>query len=141
MNFVGRQREQNLLQSVEIVNKSKLTVLYGRRRVGKTSLIETTFSKNRLIKFEGLEGESSQAQKENFIRKCQQLFPGQFHLARTTNHWIDLLVLFSQCLGTTPCIVFFDEFQWLANNRKQLVSAFKYVWDNHFAKENHVHMI
>lgn len=141
MNFTGRQREVEILQSVDIKDKSKISVIYGRRRVGKTFLVENAFSQRGYIKIEGLEGESTKAQKEHFIRQCQNFFPDRFRLISANTHWTQLLVLLSECLGKEEHIVFFDEFQWLANNRKQLVSAFKYVWDNYFTKNNHVHMI
>lgn len=141
MIFTGRQREVSTLQSVDIKDKSRLSVIYGRRRVGKTFLVENAFSKRNVIKIEGLEGESTKAQKEQFIRQCRNFFPDRFRLVSATSHWTQLLVLLSECLGQEERVIFFDEFQWLANNRKQLVSALKYVWDNHFTKDNHVHMI
>jgi AAA+ ATPase superfamily predicted ATPase len=38
-NFVGREDELSRLKSILDAKESSITVLYGRRRVGKTALI------------------------------------------------------------------------------------------------------
>ena len=40
MNIIGRKKEIEELKSLESSNKSELVVLYGRRRVGKTFLVD-----------------------------------------------------------------------------------------------------
>ena len=38
--FINREQEKNILQKRYNSNKAELIVLYGRRRVGKSELIE-----------------------------------------------------------------------------------------------------
>lgn len=37
--IIGRQKEQNILNSLKESGKSEFVALYGRRRVGKTFLV------------------------------------------------------------------------------------------------------
>ena len=43
MNFHGRKRELRLLNNFTEQNQSGIAVVYGRRRVGKTTLIREAF--------------------------------------------------------------------------------------------------
>ena len=42
--IIGRQREINLLQTCMQSNQAQLVIVYGRRRVGKTFLINNFFN-------------------------------------------------------------------------------------------------
>ncbi|MBI3266873.1 MAG: ATP-binding protein, partial [Chlamydiae bacterium] len=65
--FIGRRAEMHRFQEIEARQEASLVVVYGRRRVGKTELIEQYFRERRLIKFEGLEGASPEAQISHFL--------------------------------------------------------------------------
>lgn len=58
--FVGRQREVELLSKTINKNKQTISIIYGRRRVGKSDLIRYTLQKVRqkALFFEGLEDQS-----------------------------------------------------------------------------------
>ncbi|GAB5531180.1 MAG: hypothetical protein Roseis3KO_29570 [Roseivirga sp.] len=45
MGLVGRIKEQEKLRQALVKEASQLVAVYGRRRVGKTYLIENTFAK------------------------------------------------------------------------------------------------
>ena len=48
--FVGREFELNQLKEVSLKSDSKIIVVYGRRRVGKTELLEQFFSEKGLLR-------------------------------------------------------------------------------------------
>ena len=56
MKFIGRENELELLRDWNR-KSSKLTVIYGRRRVGKTRLVEEYTKNEKIFKF-------------LFIKKC-----------------------------------------------------------------------
>ena len=64
--FKGRAEEQERLRALASTGQAKLVVVYGRRRVGKTKLIEQTLADRRLLKFEGLERQSKSKQLAHF---------------------------------------------------------------------------
>ena len=47
--------------------------LYGRRRVGKTELIEQTYAKRNLIKIEGIEGRDEVEQRKHVLFQISHL--------------------------------------------------------------------
>ncbi len=139
--FVGRTREVKLLRQRSALGSSTITALYGRRRIGKTRLVDEAFTDRPVLKFEGLEDHSEQQQREQFALTLAEYSKNpQYRLLRTDS-WIPLLVALSEYLKHEPCVVFFDEFQWLAAEQTKLVSELKFVWDNHFQKNNRVHLI
>lgn len=143
MEFLGRQPELQSLASLDFSKKSKITVVYGRRRVGKSTLIRKAFEGKRILSFEGLEGESTLIQKKEFLSQLFKQIAPPSHLLTPSpqSSWSDILVYFSQVLSHKSFVVFLDEFQWIAAERKELVSHLKYVWDNYFLTKNKVHLI
>jgi AAA+ ATPase superfamily predicted ATPase len=57
--FVGRQEYWRRLQEIDAESAAAVIVVYGRRRVGKTELIEQFFRNRPLLKFEGLQPEGT----------------------------------------------------------------------------------
>lgn len=142
LSFIGRQQELATLRKFTVkASGSHLTAIYGRRRVGKTRLVQEACTHLPIYSFEGLEGRGSAAQKRHFLKSLYRYSKLEAHRLAATGDWIDLLVLLVEYIGDKPCVVFFDEFQWMAAQRNALVSKLKYVWDNYFLKRCRVHLI
>lgn len=47
--------------------------------------------------------------------------------------WKQGFLLLFTALKAKPCVVVFDEFQWMANYRHELIADLKFVWDGFFA--------
>ena len=64
--FVGREYELSLIgRHLQDDSKAQLIVLYGRRRIGKSTLIAKALEhESRALFFEGIEGARSQANKQ-----------------------------------------------------------------------------
>lgn len=140
MNFIGRRNELDLLESWD-KHSSRLSVIYGRRRVGKTRLVEEYAKKKTIFKFEGLEGQGKKVQQKNFLSQLSLQFNAPELRDLSPGSWSGLFLLLSKYIGTTACVVFFDEFQWMAAGRNELVSYLKFAWDNILAVKNNVHLI
>ena len=138
--FVGRQIEMKALRSWLERGQSALTAVYGRRRIGKTRLIEEAYG-DKLFKFEGLENQSAATQRLHFRDTLADYTNDINYRHLESKSWKTLLVALSRLIGKRQAIVLFDEFQWLAAERTELVSTLKFVWDNYFSKHNNVHII
>ena len=65
--FVGRENELSVLEDAYRSSRGELVVLYGRRRIGKSSLVKRfAQSRPRFFAFEALEGERTAAQVRHF---------------------------------------------------------------------------
>ncbi len=146
MKFLGREREKVLLRDwVHRDDRACLGVIYGRRRVGKTRLVEEALGELEVLKFEGLEGRPSTVQQRQFLDRLAELTGRREYKLIKTSNWTDILVLLADYVASRsqekPVVVFFDEFQWMAAGRTRLVSSLKYVWDNHFSAKGRVRLL
>jgi AAA+ ATPase superfamily predicted ATPase len=134
--FIGREEEIALLRRKENDDRAPLIAVYGRRRVGKTALVEKAFEKEMIWKFEGLEGAGMREQIKHFMFTLRQ-YSRHESLGKHTKltRWEEAFIILGECIGEKPVVVFFDEFQWMASMRGQLVSVFKWAWDNYFSKK------
>ena len=140
MKFIGREREKKLLRKWETrLPRGQLSVIYGRRRVGKTRLVLESFKESRILRFEGLEAQKTAAQQRHFLAQLAALTGrSEFNAVKTTG-WSDLLNYLVEYVKSqtardgAPVVVFFDEFQWMCAERSDLVSRLKFVWDVHLA--------
>lgn len=134
MTFYGRTEEIRLLQEPNWRPHAQLIVVYGRRRVGKTALIEEAYRKEVIWKFEGLEGAAVRLQLAQFIEQLGEYSGDQEVKRRRVKDWGEAFTLLHERLRGKKIVIFLDEFQWLVNMKAQTVSLFKCHWDNAFSK-------
>lgn len=140
LQFWGRSNELELLRAWN-EDRSQLSVLYGRRRVGKTRLVTEAFHGKKILRFEGLEGQGQREQQSLFAMKLAEYFGDEVYEQLKDRDWISLFTCLSEQIKDAPSVLFFDEFQWMAGNRTGLVSKLKYAWDNLFTESNRVHLV
>ena len=130
--FVGRKNELRLLRSMTKGGKSAIGVIYGRRRIGKSELIAKAFEKERTLFFEGLENRPKQEQLDNFL--FQLAFQtGKKQKPKKISSWREAFAMLYEELKQQPAHIIFDEFQWMANYRQEIVSELKPVWDRYLS--------
>lgn len=141
-HLLGRATEFELFQQwIKHPDKTTLTVIYGRRRIGKTYLVEEANKQIRFWKFEGLENQTKQAQQSHFINTLATYSKRpEIRHAHYTD-WKQILLTLSEFLGTEPAVVFFDELQWMALEKSTIISDLKFIYDNYFKKNNRIHLI
>ena len=73
--FIGRERELNALERLYQSNKFEFAVIYGRRRVGKTALINKFIDDKNAIYFMGVESNAKQ-NLENLSKSIMEYVSG-----------------------------------------------------------------
>ncbi len=135
--FVGRTRELELLNELYHSDKSELVVLYGRRRVGKSSLVHT-FAEEKpcLYTFEALEGEATASQIRHFTEQLKRQVNDPVLASVNFQTWDQVFSYLTDRIikqpGSMKRILFFDEIQWMAAGRSKLINLLKFYWDNHW---------
>lgn len=132
--FVGRKEELQELKQLQTLNNANMVVLQGRRRIGKSRLIEE-FSKNQ--KFYCLIGlapdphTTAQMQRDEFARQLsEQLgFP-----AFTMQDWGDLFSILAKHTSKGKVVILFDEISWMGAEDPTFLSKLKNAWDTQFKK-------
>ena len=54
IQFIGREKERQTLSDLLVTPESEFVALYGRRRVGKTFLVETVYKQEMVFSITGL---------------------------------------------------------------------------------------
>lgn len=127
-HFVDREQELETLQNEYERDGSALVILYGRRRVGKTTLI-SEFIKNKKALF-FLASEESEAQNRNaFKDKVAEFLDSALLRSADIKSW-DLLFrsIVETPFDSKPVIVL-DEFQYLGKANPAFPSIFQRIWE------------
>lgn len=130
--FIGRKFERSRLAQVADTEEASIVIVYGRRRVGKTELIEQAFKNRNIIKFEGIEGEPESRQMSHVLSQLAG-YVGDPLIARLDlKSWAEIFQLIAKHVSKGKWTLFLDELQWMASYRSHLIAELKYVWDNYF---------
>jgi len=131
--FVGRTRELEQLHTTIDRPHSTISVIYGRRRVGKSALIRKALADRPALYFEGLENQPTSEQLSNFCLQLRKQAP-EANIAEPPGTWREAFLLLEPILKRRPACVVLDEFQWMANYRSAIVSDLKMVWEQYLAR-------
>lgn len=129
-NFIGREYEKNKLSAIDASKESAIVIIHGRRRVGKTELIEQTYKDRNILKFEGLENRSEEAQRNQVLLQLAKYTNDPLIAKLTLNSWIEIFELLAKHIKNNKCTLYFEELQWLADYKDNFITELKYSWDN-----------
>lgn len=126
--FVDREQEMATLQSEYDRDGSALVVLYGRRRVGKTTLI-SEFIKNKKALFFLASEESESQNRLAFQEKAADFLNSDLLKNVEVKSWD---VLFRAIIDThfdSKPVIVLDEFQYLGKSNPAFPSVFQRIWE------------
>ena len=129
--FIGREAELSLLQELASGEEASIAVIHGRRRVGKTELVEQALREHNILKFEGREGQNEDYQRGVFLKTLADYTEQALLKKISAPSWKEVLEQLVNAIDNKPLVVFLEEFQWLSNYKSGLISELKVVWDNH----------
>lgn len=129
--FVGRSRELNKLNALYNSNQFEFVVFYGRRRVGKTTLINEFTEQKKSIYYMAVEG----TKKENLAGLSKTFLQESLAPLSQFNDYEDLLLYIDQlALSGERYIVAIDEFPYLAASYPAISSLLQkhidHCWKN-----------
>ncbi len=133
--FVGREREIELLESLFKKKTASLVLCRGRRRIGKSTLIQqfATSSKT-FLEFQGLpprEGLKNTDQRGAF---SEQLAAQTDIPALRLENWPDAFSLLAGVIRDEKTVILLDEISWLAGTDRDFAGHLKIAWDTRFKK-------
>jgi AAA+ ATPase superfamily predicted ATPase len=134
MKFYGRFDELERLESAQQLPGAKLFVVTGRRRIGKSTLIEKFGEHHKFYRFMGLpptRKSTSQDQRDEFARLLsEQLGLPEFE----TKDWGKMFSLLGREVLKGEVVILFDEISWMADRDDQFLPKLKSAWDLYFSK-------
>lgn len=139
--FIGRGEELAALNALLEKKTASLVAIKGRRRVGKSSLVEHFSDKKRFYRFSGLaptDNLKAQDQRDEFARLLQQQ-TGLPKLAM--DDWGDLFALLARETSEGQVIILMDEISWMAHGDPTFLPKLKNAWDHDFKNNNQLMLI
>lgn len=129
-HFIGRERELADLQKLGSANEPHILVVYGRRRIGKTSLLQKAFADRNIIKFEALEGKGPVVQMQNFLDQLSRYANDPAIAKLKLNTWREIFIYLSRYVANGIWTIYLEELQSMASYCEDLIVDLKYAWDN-----------
>ena len=113
--IIGRKQEQKELIRLYHSDEAEMVVVYGRRRVGKTYLVNHVFAQTGFaFKVTGLYKQKMPVQLKNFSLALQEYFHKEE--SKQPVSWMDAFGLLKAYLNNTKTgtrrVLFFDELPW-----------------------------
>lgn len=137
--MVGRKSQETLMNGFLARKKSTFIAVTGRRRVGKTYIIDEVYSKHFCLRITGIQDADTQTQINNFTQKIAE-YSG-LPIITPPNNWQEVFALLKTYLKTLPKnkkqVIFIDELPWVATKRSGFVQLLAHLWNDYLSKEKH----
>ena len=128
--FIGRERELTALNKLYNSDKFEFVVLYGRRRVGKTALINRFIDGKRTIYFMGVESNAKQ-NLENFSTSIFELVSGMPGAETSFTSFQAALDMVFQMSLRERLVLVIDEYPYVARASASLASTLQLLIDKY----------
>ncbi len=133
--FIGRKYELDLLDKLLERHVACLAVIKGRRRIGKSRLIQEFAKGFTFYRFSGIPPTSETTIQSQLDEFSKQLSAETGLPKVSADDWSTLFHLLADKVKTDRVIVLFDEISWMGSKDPDFLGKFKNAWDMHF-KQN-----
>lgn len=131
MNIIGRKDEIEQLRQLVDSDSPEFAVVYGRRRVGKTFLVNNYFNDDFTFKVTGLAKKDKAAQLQNFGEALKRQGSPLCPIPRNWNEAFDSLRLLIEAYTRRgKKIIFIDELPYMNTRHSDLVVAIEHFWND-----------
>lgn len=131
--LLGREKEQAMLESLYQSNKFEFLILYGRRRVGKTSLLREFSRKHPCIFFSAQE-KNETLNLRDFSNAIRTALGYQAELR--FDSWETAFTFLNDQCGDQRMILIMDEFPYLAEDNPSVKSILQHMIDLRLKEKN-----
>ena len=126
--FINRIQEMKTLEEQYNMPSSSMVILYGRRRVGKTSLI-CEFLRKHSDNIYFLATEESEALNLKSFKEQVAEYTGNELLKSANVDWLTVFKLLTEHKTQTKKVIVIDEFQYIGEDNNAFPSIMQKVWD------------
>ena len=134
--FVGREGYLQQLAALWRKPIASLVSCRGRRRIGKSTLIEEFARRSgaKLLKFEGLAPEPRMTNADQLGEFARQLSRLAKVRVPVPSSWGDAFAALDAVIGDGKTVLLLDEISWMGKYDPGFPGALKIAWDNLFKK-------
>jgi uncharacterized protein len=132
-SFIGREKEQAILQKALASNEAEMVAVIGRRRVGKTSLVKMAYAQQLDFEVTGVQNAPLSEQLQSFAFRINTTFYNGKAKLRPRN-WLDafqmLILALERVKKDEKKVVFFDELPWFDTHKSGFIRALGFFWNS-----------
>ena len=147
--MIGREKEKEELEKLYRSEKAEFVAIYGRRRVGKTYLVDETFKDRLTFNHAGLSPVDMVNKKNGTKEQLRQFYYSLLRYGMQKDHiphdWMEAFFMLEMFLdGKKPegkMVVFLDELPWLDTPRSGFITAFEGFWNNWGCRKDNLLLI
>ena len=133
--FIDRIDEMATLENEYARDGASFVVIYGRRRVGKTTLINHFCESKDSIYF--LATEENEYQNRNaFKQLVSEKFDNELLASASLTSWDPIFKVITEEAKNKKIVLVIDEFQYLGKANKAFPSIMQKIWDEILLKSN-----
>lgn len=133
--FIDREQEMDTLQNEYNREGSALVVMYGRRRVGKTTLISEFIKDKHALFF--LASEESETQNRTvFKEKAADFINSDLLRNADVKSWDVVFKAIMDAPHPSKPVIVLDEFQYLGKSNPAFPSIFQRIWEELLKKRS-----
>ena len=141
MELIGRETERLAIQGLIESESSEFLAIFGRRRIGKTFLIDQVCGNKMVFSMTGLHHATLSEQLQNFTIAFQNKTK-QF-ISKPAN-WLEafnLLIQYVEDLPKGKKVIFIDELPWLSTPKANFLGSIEHFWNSWASKRNDIVLI
>ncbi len=131
--FIGREFELSRLRQIAEKPNASIVAIKGRRRIGKSRLVQKFAENYRFYHLSGLaptKETTAQTQREEFASQLKLLgFP-----AIKADDWNDLLFSLANETKKGQVVILLDEISWMGSKDPHFLGKLKNTWDLYFSR-------
>ena len=139
--MIGRTKELSVIRDCISANRSRLVVVYGRRRVGKTFLVREAFDYRFTFTHTGLEDGDYGEQLSAFWRSLKEQWDDG---CRRPADWMGAFELLKKAIAASRDerkTIFIDELPWMDTRNSGFVKAVADFWNGWASARKDVVMV
>ncbi len=137
--MIGRKQEIKKIDLLLNSTRSEFLAVTGRRRVGKTFLVDTLLQEYYCFSMTGIQNGNTQTQLVNFGIKLSEY--NNTPSPQTPNNWQAAFLQLKSYLKTLSKkkkrVIFIDELPWVATARSGFIQMLAHFWNDYLSKESH----
>ncbi len=130
--FIGRVKELDILNRLASKKSSSLVVIRGRRRIGKSRLVDEFARNDRFLQFSGLPQEGSITAQDQRNEFCRQLEKVTKKTEVNYDDWTEIFNVLATQVKTGRVVILFDEVSWMGSKDHTFLPKLKNAWDMEF---------
>ncbi|NVK63406.1 MAG: AAA family ATPase [Flavobacteriales bacterium] len=144
--MIGRSKEQKTLTLLLKREKSSFVAVTGRRRVGKTFLIDDFFQDHLCFRITGIQNGTFEEQLVNFHHRLnhsvgQNKKKAEGLDANPPENWQEAFQRLRSYLDSLSSrkkkVIFVDELPWMATPRSNMLQHLAHLWNDYLSKKKH----